>query len=280
MAGNEQFILLQKRDQIGYITFNRPEKLNAIRWEDYILLDDLVNDCERDNNVRVIILTGKGRAFSAGDDIEGYPGSGEESVIKGDPGMAFIVEGKYLQAQLSGYQIPLQKTCLTLLNSGKVSIAAVNGVCWAPEILYAMDFVIAADVATFAQGDVRNGLCPGGASTQILPRLLGRRRAIEFLLMAEEISAEEAYRIGLVNKVVPLSQLMPEAEALAKKMIAHPLSSIQLVKQAVTKAQDLPLREGLEIEQWYSSISIQSEAFQAFYQEFLARKKLKASDTV
>jgi len=275
VAGNEQFILLQKRDQIGYITFNRPEKLNAIRWEDYILLDDLVNDCERDDNVRVIILTGKGRAFSAGDDIEGYPGSGEESVIKGDPGMAFIVEGKYLQAQLSGYQIPLQKTCLTLLNSGKVSIAAVNGVCWAPEILYAMDFVIAADVATFAQGDVRNGLCPGGASTQMLPRLLGRRRAIEFLLMAEEISAEEAYRIGLVNKVVPLSQLMPEAEALAKKMIAHPLSSIKLVKQAVTKAQDLPLREGLEIEQWYSSISIQSEAFQTFYQEFLARKKAK-----
>ena len=275
MAGNEQFILLQKRDQIGYITFNRPEKLNAIRWEDYILLDDLVNDCERDDNVRVIILTGKGRAFSAGDDIEGYPGSGQESVIKGDVGMAFVVEGKYLQAQLSGYQIPLQKTCLTLLNSGKVSIAAVNGVCWAPEILYAMDFVIAADVATFAQGDVRNGLCPGGASTQILPRLLGRRRAIEFLLMAEEISAEEAYRIGLVNKVVPLSQLMPEAEALAKKMIAHPLSSIKLVKQAVTKAQDLPLREGLEIEQWYSSISIQSEAFQTFYQEFLARKKAK-----
>ncbi|MBA7687548.1 Short-chain-enoyl-CoA hydratase [subsurface metagenome] len=280
MASKERFILLEKRDQIGYITFNRPEKLNAIRWEDYILLDNLVNDCERDDNVRVIILTGKGRAFSAGDDIEGYPGSGEESVIKGDPGMAFVVEGKYLEAQLSGYQIPLQKTCLTLLNSGKVSIAAVNGVCWAPEILYAMDFVIAADVATFAQGDVRNGLCPGGASTQMLPRLLGRRRAIEFLLMAEEISAEEAYRIGLVNKVVPLSQLMPEAEALAKKMIAHPLSSIQLVKQAVTKAQDLPLKEGLEIEQWYSSISIQSEAFQAFYQEFLARKKLKASDTV
>jgi len=275
VAGKEQFILLQKRDQIGYITFNRPEKLNAIRWEDYILLDDLVNDCEGDDNVRVIILTGKGRAFSAGDDIEGYPGSGEESVIKGDPGMAFVVEGKYLEAQLSGYQIPLQKTCLTLLNSGKVSIAAVNGVCWAPEILYAMDFVIAADVATFAQGDVRNGLCPGGASTQMLPRLLGRRRAIEFLLMAEEISAEEAYRIGLVNKVVPLSQLMPEAEALAKKMIAHPLSSIKLVKQAVTKAQDLPLREGLEIEQWYSSISIQSEAFQTFYQEFLARKKAK-----
>jgi len=273
MANSEKPILLEKRDQIGYITFNRPEKLNAIRWEDYILLDDLVNDCDRDDNVRVIILTGKGRAFSAGDDIEGYPGSGKESVIKGDAGMALVVEGKYLEAQLSGYQIPLQKTCLTLLNSGKVSIAAINGVCWAPEVLYAMDFVIAADVATFAQGDVRNGLCPGGASTQMLPRLLGRRRAIEFLLLSEEISAQEAYRIGLVNKVVPLSQLMAEAEALAKKMLSRPLSSIKLVKMALTKAQDLPLKEGLEIEQWYSSISVQSEAFQTFYQKFLARKK-------
>lgn len=273
MANSEKPILLEKRDQVGYITFNRPEKLNAIRWEDYILLDDLVNDCDRDDNVRVIILTGKGRAFSAGDDIEGYPGSGKESVIKGDAGMALVVEGKYLEAQLSGYQIPLQKTCLTLLNSGKVSIAAINGVCWAPEVLYAMDFVIAADVATFAQGDVRNGLCPGGASTQMLPRLLGRRRAIEFLLLSEEISAQEAYRIGLVNKVVSLSQLMAEAEALAKKMLSRPLSSIKLVKMALTKAQDLPLKEGLEIEQWYSSISVQSEAFQSFYQKFLARKK-------
>ena len=277
MASNEQPILLEKHDQVGYITFNRPEKLNAIRWEDYILLDDMVNDCDSDDNIRVIILTGKGRAFSAGDDIEGYPGSGQESVIKGDPGMALVVEGKYLQAQLAGYQIPLQKTCLTLLNSGKVSIAAVNGVCWAPEILYAMDFVIAADAATFAQGDVRNGLCPGGASTQLLPRLLGRRRAIEFLLLSEEISAQEAYRIGLVNKVVPLSQLMPEAEALAKKMIARPLSSIKLVKTAVTKAQDLPLKDGLEVEQWYSSISIQSEAFQTFYRAFQARKKAKGN---
>jgi len=275
VASIQQPILLEKHDQVGYITFNRPEKLNAIRWEDYILLDDMVNDCDNDDNIRVIILTGKGRAFSAGDDIEGYPGSGQESVIKGDPGMALVVEGKYLQAQLAGYQIPLQKTCLTLLNSGKVSIAAVNGVCWAPEILYAMDFVIAADVATFAQGDVRNGLCPGGASTQLLPRLLGRRRAIEFLLLSEEISAQEAYRIGLVNKVVPLSQLMPEAEALAKKMIARPLSSIKLVKTAVTKAQDLPLKDGLEVEQWYSSISIQSEAFQTFYRAFQARKKAK-----
>jgi len=273
MTVNDQAILLEKKNRIGYITFNRPEKLNAIRWEDYILLDDLINECEEDDNIRVIILTGKGRAFSSGDDMDGYPGSGKDEVIQGDPGGALIMEGKLLELQLSGYQIPLQRTCKTLMTSSKVSIAAVNGVCWAPEILYAMDFVIAADIATFAQGDVRNGLCPGGSSTQILPRLLGRRRAIEFLLMSEEISAQEAYRIGLVNKVVPLDQLLQEADALAKKMMLRAASSIKLVKMALTKAQEVPLDEGLEFEQWYCSLSAQSEAFQTFYKKFKARKK-------
>ena len=275
MAGSEPYILLEKRDQIGYITFNRPEKLNAIRWEDYILLYDLVNECDKDENIRVIILTGKGKAFSAGDDLEGYPGSGQENVIKGNPGIALMIEGRYLDVQLSGYQDYLQKTCMLLMNSGKVSIAAVNGVCWAPEILYAMDFVIAADVATIAQGDVRNGICPGGSSTQTLPRLLGRRRAIEVLLLSEEISAQEAFRLGIVNKVVPLADLMSEAEALAKKMIAKPYSSIKLVKMAVTKAQELSLADGLALEQWYSSISIQGDAFQTFFKKFKERKKAK-----
>jgi enoyl-CoA hydratase/carnithine racemase len=270
-----QYILLEKRDKIAYITFNRPEKLNAIRWQDYILLYDHFKECEEDKNIRAIILTGKGRAFSAGDDLEGYPGSGQESVIMGNPGISLAMQGKYLELQLSGYQDYLQKTCILIMNSGIVSIAAVNGVCWAPEILYAMDFVIAADVARIAQGDVRNGICPGGGSTQILPRLLGRRRTIEFMLSSTEISAEEAYRIGLVNKVVPLADLMTEAEALARHMIERPYHSIKLVKMAVTKAQELPLTDGLALEGWYSGISIQSEYFQTFFKKFMEKKKQK-----
>jgi len=270
-----QYILLEKRDKIAYITFNRPEKLNAIRWQDYILLYDHFKECEEDKNIRAIILTGKGRAFSAGDDLEGYPGSGQESVIMGNPGIALAMQGKYLELQLSGYQDFLQKTCMLIMNSGIVSIAAVNGVCWAPELLYAMDFVIAADVARIAQGDVRNGICPGGGSTQILPRLLGRRRAIEFILSSTEISAEEAYRIGLVNKVVPLADLMTEAEALARHMIERPYHSIKLVKMAVTKAQELSLTDGLALEGWYSGISIQSEYFQTFFKKFMERKRQK-----
>jgi len=273
--GENQYILLEKRDKIAYITFNRPEKLNAIRWEDYILLYEHFKECEEDKNIRAIILTGKGKAFSAGDDLEGYPGSGQESVIMGNPGIALAFQGKYLELQLSGYQDYLQKTCMLIMNSGIVSIGAVNGVCWAPEILYAMDFVIAADVARIAQGDVRNGICPGGGSTQILPRLLGRRRAIEFILSSTEISAEEAYRVGLVNKVVPLADLMTEAEALAKHMMERPYSSIKLVKQAITKAQELSLSDGLALEGWYSGISIQGEHLQTFFKKFMGRKKQK-----
>ena len=267
MAANEQAILLEKRDQIGYITFNRPEKLNAIRPQDYKLLDDLVNDCDKDENIRVIIMTGKGRAWSAGDDFATYPGGPETN-----PALTASTADMLLEGQLSRHQFTVVRTCLTLLESGKVSIAAVNGVCWQPEILYAMDFVIAADVARFGQGDVRMGICPGGSSTQILPRLLGRRRALEILLLSEEISVEDAYRIGLVNKVVPLSQLMLEAETLAKKLITHPLPGIKLTKMAVTKAQDVPLKEGLEVEDWYCRLSLQTESFKTFAQRFKAMK--------
>ena len=272
MKDTQKHIILEKKDKIAYITFNRPEKLNALTWGDYQLLDDIVKNCDQDKQIRVAIITGKGKAFSAGDDIEAYPGSGKDELIGEDEGVSLAMQGRYLDLQLSEYRIPLQNTVMTILNSGKVWIAAVNGICWAPEILYAMDFVVAADVATFAQGDVRNGICPGGGSTQTLPRLIGRRKAIEFLLLSEDFSAQEACRLGIVNKVVESKKLMQECEILAHKMIVHSMSSIKLVKKAVTKAQDLPLKEGLDIEQWYCTISLQSEAFQNFFKKFKSRK--------
>jgi enoyl-CoA hydratase/carnithine racemase len=282
MTHTEEPILLEKRDQIAYITMNRPKKLNALRWEDYVLLDDLIHECEKDKDIRVVILTGKGKAFCAGDDISSYPGTDDLESYTGDSGFRLLMENKFLEALTTEYQIPTQRHCQTILNSGKIWIAAVNGVCWMPEVLYAMDFVIAADVASIAQGDVRNGICPGGSSTQLLPRLVGRRHAIEFLLRSEEISAEEAYRIGIVNKVVPLSQLMPEAEALARKMLKRPMEAIKLVKMAVNKGYDMPLKNGLELEYLYCAITMsQSQTWLDFYRRFKAgefKKKNLESD--
>jgi len=161
MAGSsEQRILLEKRNQVGYLTFNRPEKLNPLRVEDYILYNDLVNDCEKDDNIRAVILTGKGRAFTVGDDLDAYPGSEEEEGFEGDAGLAAMTEGKFLEVEVSGYRFPLHKASLTIMNSGKVWIAVVHGDCWLSEFVFPMDFVIAADVATFAQAEVRAGITP------------------------------------------------------------------------------------------------------------------------
>lgn len=269
-------ILLEKQGTTACITFNRPKVLNALRPLDYHLLDDLVNDCERDPKIRAIIFTGKGRAWSVGDDINvALAGKQRRKWIEKDPVQSLQWTGRFMELAMSQRLIATQQTCKTLLNSGKVSIAAVNGICYIAEYLYAMDFVIAAEHATFAQGDIKIGICPVGSSTQILPRLLGRRRATELLLNPELIPASEAFRLGLVNKVVPAEQLMPEAEKLARRIACYSYPAIKLTKILMTKAQDLPLQEGLEQEVLLSGLSLQSGDYEKFAKNFLARRRRK-----
>ena len=269
-------ILLEKRGTTACITFNRPKVLNALRPLDYHLLDDLVNDCERDPKIRAIIFTGKGRAWSVGDDINvALDGKQRRKWIEKDPVQSLQWTGRFMELAMSQRLIATQQTCKTLLNSGKVSIAAVNGICYIAEYLYAMDFVIAAEHATFAQGDIKIGICPVGSSTQILPRLLGRRRATELLLNPELMPASEAFRLGLVNKVVPAGQLMPEAEKLARRIAGYSYPAIKLTKILMTKAQDLPLQEGLEQEVLLCGLSLQSGDYEKFAKSFLARRRRK-----
>jgi enoyl-CoA hydratase/carnithine racemase len=276
MPRRDNAILLEKRGRTAYITFNRPKVLNAFRPMDYYLLDDLVNECERDPKIRAVIFTGKGRAWSVGDDVNvALGGRRQRSWVEKDPVQTLMWQGKYLELAMSRRLIATQETCRTLLNSGKVSIAAVNGICYIAEYLYAMDFVIAAEHATFAQGDIKIGICPVGSSTQLAPRVLGRRRATELLLNPELIPASEAFRLGLVNKVVPADRLMPEAEALGRRIARYSASAIKLTKMLMTKAQDLPLQEGLEQEVLFSGLSLQSGDYQRFARRFMARRRKK-----
>ena len=258
MESNKKTVLLEKRDQIAYITLNRPEKLNVLGLTEYQLLEEYVNDCDRDDNIRVIIFTGKGKAFSAADDMHWW------SQFKPIDGVTITYP--------SGLNIT-QRINLTLMNSGKVSIAAVNGLCWLVGLVFSCDFVIAADVATFTDGDVPNGICPGSTETVSLTRLLGRRRALEVILTADTITAQEAYRIGLANKVVPLDRLMAEAEALAMKIIAHPPYAVHMAKMSIRRAQDLPLAEAVEAESFYSAMSVQFDPMARTAQSFLEKRK-------
>jgi len=264
MVNKEPTVLLEKRDHIGYITFNRPEKLNALRSEEYDLYFQRLEECETDDDVRVIIVTGKGRAWTVGDDMtmvsEEFGGrSPEEQAAE-----------RIYRDMLSDFQDRLHKPWLTHMNSGKVSIAAVNGFCYT-EFLWMMDFVIAADVAQFFQGDLRSGVSPGISPT-MLTKLLGRRRAIEIILTADFLSAQDAYRIGVANKVVPLEQLMPEAEALAKKIMKYPLTAIKCAKMAITDAQDLPTRQAFKSEMLNSWVSTMSGDYGKFGEDFQVRR--------
>lgn len=275
MSSDNDAILLEKRKKIAYITFNRPEVLNAFRPEDYYLLDDLVNDCDRDPKIRAIIFTGKGRAWSVGDDVNvAVSGRQQRKWVEKDPVQDLMWQGKYLELAMQRNLIATQQTCLTLLNSGKVSIAAVNGICYIAEYLYAMDFVVAAEHATFAQGDIKIGICPIGSSTQLAPRVLGRRRATELLLNPELIPASEAFRLGLVNKVVPANELMKEAETIARRSAGYSASAIKLTKMLMTKAQDnLSLQEGLEQEVLMCGLSLQSGDYERYAERFVTKKK-------
>jgi len=262
MTSKEPTILLEKRDGIAYITFNRPEKMNAIRRQEYNLYLEHLANCEKDDDVRVIIVTGKGRAWTVGDDMS--------LVVDAFGGNPLEIGAKRIKGQLSDFAHEVHRAWWTLMNSGKVSIAAVNGYCYT-EFTWVMDYVIAADVAQFFQGDLRSGVSPGFSNT-LATKVLGRRRALQVLLTADFFSAQEAYRIGLANKVVPLEQLMPEAEALAKKVMKYPLTAIKCLKMSVTDSQDLPTRQSFKNEMLYSDIASMSGEYGKFGKEWGKRK--------
>jgi len=273
MPKGEPRILVEKKDKIGYIIVNIPETNNSFVAGDSILLEDAFNDCENDPNLRVVIITARGKFFTAGDDLQNYAGSNQEEALSGDIGWVHMAHREFLELEYSDYQIPLQRMGITMINSAKVYIAAVNGPCYAPELLWYCDFIIAADVATICQGDTMLGVCPGGGATQIVPRIIGRFLANEVILQAKEISAEEGYRMGFINKVVPLDQLLPESEALAKIIIKRSPYAIKLAKVAMAKSMDLPLKEGQQLEQRFFAYTMSSDAPRQFAEKFLARKK-------
>jgi enoyl-CoA hydratase len=224
-------LLFEVSEQIARITFNRPNVLNALNRKTMDELGDCLKKVRADDAVRVLILTGAGeKAFIAGADInelsQQTPVNGREFTLYG------------------------QEIIHRLETLGKPAIAAINGFALGGgcELALACTLRIASRNAKLGQPEVKLGLVPGYGGTQRLPRLCGKGVAHELILTGEMISAEEALRVGLVNRVVEPGELLATAEALAKKIIANAPLAVKYALEAVERGMEMPQEEGLYLE--------------------------------
>jgi enoyl-CoA hydratase/carnithine racemase len=234
-------VLYEKRGAIATVTVNRPKVLNALNgatWQD---LRTAFEDAQNDPGVRGVILTGAGKAFIAGADIGG------------------LAQATAIDAERSSR---FGQEVLDLIeNLGKPVVAAINGFALGGgcETAMACTIRIAVEHAKFGQPEVKLGLLPGGGGTQRLPRLIGRGRALQLILSGEMIDAQEAYRIGLVNEIVPAADLISRAEAILNQIAANAPIAVRFSLDAVNKGLDTSQREGLALEASYFGLSAGTE---------------------
>jgi enoyl-CoA hydratase len=235
-------VLYEKKGAIAYVTVNRPKVLNALNTPTWNDLRTAFVDARDDIAIRGVILTGAGnKAFIAGADI------GE---------LAHVAAFEAEQSSRFGQEV------LDLIeNLGKPVIAAVNGFALGGgcETAMACTIRIAVETAKFGQPEVTLGLVPGGGGTQRLPRLVGKGRALQLILSGEMISAQEAYRIGLVNEVVPAADLITRAEAILKKIASNAPIAVKFALEAANKGLDTSQGEGLLLEASYFGLCAATE---------------------
>jgi enoyl-CoA hydratase/carnithine racemase len=222
-------ILVERRDHVAIITIDRPEARNAIDLEHNRLLEAAWRDFAADPDLWLAILTATGdKAFSAGADLKTLIPAQREGVLP-DWNFGGLTRG---------------------FQTWKPIIAAVNGPALAGgmEMVLACDLRVAAENATFALTEVRWAIIPGAGGTQRLPRSVPLASALEMILTAEPISAAEAFRLGLVNRVVPLSGLMETAWEMAESILRHGPLAVRAAKEAVYRGLALELEEGLALE--------------------------------
>src|SRR5437868_3511294 len=235
-------LLFDKREQIAYISVNRPKVLNALNMETMEELGRAFTAAKEDSDVRVVIFTGAGeKAFIAGADIS--------ELAKHD-----AIRGKE-------YTHRGQAVLDLIENLGKPVIACINGFALGGgcEIAMACTMRLASDNAKLGQPEVKLGIIPGYGGTQRLPRLVGKGLAMQMVLAGEMITAQEAYRIGLVNEVTAAAELIPRAEAIAAKIIANAPLAVQYAMEAVNKGMEMTLAEGLYLEAVLFSVACSSE---------------------
>jgi enoyl-CoA hydratase len=249
-------LLVERDDAVLVITVNRPKVLNALNSATLAELASVIDDAAADEGVRAIVLTGAGeKAFVAGADInelaQQTPVGGRDHAGRG------------------------QRVFDRIERLGKPVIAAVNGFALGGgcELAMACTLRLAADTAKFGQPEINLGLIPGYAGTQRLPRLVGRGRALELLLTGAQISAEEAWRIGLVNRVVPAAQLMDEARTLARSLASKAPIALRFILDAVTHGEAMSLADAQHYETTLFGLVSTTEDMREGTRAFLEKRK-------
>lgn len=248
-----QFIIVepQHAPQVALIQLNRPKELNALNLELMGEVRDALKMLDQDDAVRAIVLTGNERAFAAGADIKQMAGKNAIDMLRID--------------QFSTWD--------TIKKIKKPIIAAVSGFALGGgnELVMHCDMVIASETAVFGQPEIKIGVMPGAGGTQRLTRNIGKVNAMEMVLTGKFITAERAYQLGLVNRVVPVELYLAEAIALATEIASLSPIAVKLAKEAVLKSYDSPLSEGLEFERknFYMLFATedQKEGMQAFVEK-------------
>ncbi len=248
-------LLYEKRDRIGFITFNRPKVLNALNRKTMEELNQILIAAREDEDVRVLLLTGAGeKSFIAGADISELavqtPVSGRDTALFG------------------------QSVLHRLETLGKPSIAAINGFALGGgcEVALACSMRLASKTAKLGQPEVKLGILTGYGGSQRLSRLCGKGVANELWLTGEMISADEALRVGLVNHVYEPAELLPAAEALAKKIIANAPLAVKFTMEAIERGVEMPLEEGQFLEAALFGISAATEDMREGTRAFLEKR--------
>lgn len=248
----------EKKGSIAYVTINRPKVLNALNTPTWTDLRAAFEDAKADASVQGVILTGAGdKAFIAGADIS---------------------ELAHVDAYEAEESSRFGQSVLDLIeNLGKPVIAAINGFALGGgcETAMACTIRIAAEHAKFGQPEVKLGLLPGGGGTQRLPRLVGKGRALQLILTGDTISAQEAYRIGLVNEIVPAAGLIERAETILKQIAANAPIAVKFSLQAANKGLETSQDEGLALEASYFGICAATEDKKEGTSAFLEKRAPK-----
>src|SRR5436853_3214420 len=258
----EQHVRVETHDGVGLIQLNRPEKMNAIGALTRQQLGEAIKQAERDDAIRVVVLTGSGRAFCSGADVTEMANDGG---MRSPEAVGNVLRNEYMPMLTRLRTMP--KPVIAAMNGPAVGIGA--------SFALACDIRIATPEAYLMEAFVNIGLAPDGGVSWLLPRLVGTGVAYEMFFTGKQLSAADAHRLGVINRIVPADQLEHEVREFAAQLAQQPRQAMAAAKRAVNHALESSFEDALEFESYLQEAQAASPEFAEGVQAFLARRSKK-----